>query len=73
MTPIITRPVKQSYTEAEAASALGVSVDQLRALMRQHIVQADDDAAQLPSATYQPSDLLVLRMILGNSVSTAQA
>ena len=59
-----TRPTKSHYSESEAASALGVSVDELRTLIRSHIVKAEEDMVNVPTTTFQPSDLLVLRMIL---------
>lgn len=62
MTP--TRPTKSHYSESEAASSLGVSVEELRTLIRSHIVKAEEDMANVPTTTFQPSDLLVLRMIL---------
>ncbi|MBL8212110.1 MAG: hypothetical protein JNK87_15445 [Bryobacterales bacterium] len=65
------RSAKSHYTESEAAVALGVSVEQLRTLIRSHIVKTDEDMAHVAAATYQPSDLLVLRMIL-KGMSTAQ-
>jgi hypothetical protein len=64
MVPSSSRPVKSHYSEAEAAVALGVSLDEFRTLIRSHIVDRDDDMANVPTATYQPSDLLILRMIL---------
>lgn len=57
----MSRPSKGYYTENEAASALGVSVDELRVLVRTHISR-DPDA---PNSTfYQPSELLAVRLIL---------
>lgn len=58
------KPIKSHYSEHEAASSLGVSVEQLRTLIRSHIVKTDDDMANVPATTFQPSDLLILRMIL---------
>lgn len=64
MSPTPNRSAKSHYTESEAAVALGVSVEQLRTLIRSHIVKTDEDMAHVAAASYQPSDLLVLRMIL---------
>jgi hypothetical protein len=63
MTPTI-KPAKSQYSEAEAAIALGVSIDDLRALIRRHLLKPDEDPSTVASATFQPSDLLVLRMVL---------
>jgi hypothetical protein len=71
MIPITTRPAKSHYSESEAAVAIGVSVEDLRTLIRSHILKSDEDATNVPSATYQPSDLLVLRMLL-NGVRPAE-
>ena len=62
---IATRPMKSQYSETEAAEALGVSVDRLRQLIRQHIAQTDEDLASVSSAVFQPSDLLLLRLLAG--------
>lgn len=65
MLPTTTRPQKSHYSESEAAVALGLSVDELRTLVRSHILKNnEEDATNVPSATYQPSDLLILRMVL---------
>ncbi len=58
-----TRMLKSHYSEVEAAAVLGVSVEELRSLIRQHIVQCEEDMNNVPSAYFQPSDILVLRML----------
>ncbi|MGJ5814694.1 hypothetical protein [Paludibaculum fermentans] len=59
----IPRPGKGYYNETEAAQALGITIDSLRALVRQHILQSEDEMANLPMTTFQPSDLLLLRLL----------
>ncbi len=59
----IPRPGKGYYSETEAAQALGLTIDSLRALVRQHILQNEDEMANLPMTTFQPSDLLLLRLL----------
>jgi hypothetical protein len=59
----IPRPGKGYYSETEAAQALGLTIDSLRALVRQHILQSEDELANLPMTTFQPSDLLLLRLL----------
>jgi hypothetical protein len=60
------RSGKSHYSESEAAEELGVSVDQLRTLIRSHIVSAEDgDSPAPPLATFQPSDLVLLRILAG--------
>lgn len=56
---------KPEYTETEAAEELGLSVDQLRAMIRTHILQEDADVLSNPSTTvFQRSDLVIMRLLL---------
>ncbi len=63
------KPNKTEYSELEAAQALGVSVEQLRALIRSHIAQSEDDLNHVAVASFHPSDLLVLKILAGNMVA----
>ncbi len=54
---------KVHFTEAEAAEQLGISVDELRSLIRRHIVDDEGDASNVPMTSFQASDLLVLRLL----------
>ena len=54
---------KTQYSEGEAAQELGLSVDQLRSLIRSHIAQSDEDLNHIAVASFQPSDLLVLKLL----------
>jgi hypothetical protein len=54
---------KSEFSEAEAAEELGVSLDQFRAMIRKHILDCDEDLKNLPAATFQLSDLLILRLL----------
>lgn len=65
------KPNKTQYTEAEAAEELGVTVEQLRVLIRNHIAKSDEDLAHIAVATFHPSDLLVLKILAGQSVTVA--
>jgi hypothetical protein len=56
---------KVQYTENEAAVLLGISVERLRALVRHHIVKEERESSNLAYATFQPSDLLVLKILAG--------
>ena len=68
MTPLqMTRPGKSQYSETEAAEELGVSIAQLRAMIRSHVVERDEDLSNVPVTTFQPSDLLILRLLAGKS------
>ena len=59
------RPGKGQYSEAEAAEQLGISVVQLRTMIRSHVVERDEDLNNVPVTTFQPSDLLILRLLTG--------
>jgi hypothetical protein len=60
-----TRPAKSQYTEREAAEELGISIDRLRTMIRSHVVERDEDLNNVPVTTFQPSDLLILRLLAG--------
>lgn len=65
----VTRLAKSQYSEIEAAEELGVSVDQLRVIIRSHVVERDEDLNNVPVTTFQPSDLLILRLLAGRGSS----
>jgi hypothetical protein len=69
---LITRPSKSQYTEVEAAEELGVSVDRLRTMIRSHVVDRDEDADNIPVTTFQPSDLIILRLLAGMPTSPTE-
>ena len=69
--PILSRPGKSQYTEGEVADQLGVSVEHLRSLIREQVMPNDDDVRQTSILTFQPSDLLLLRLLVAQS-GTAQ-
>ena len=66
------KPGKTQYSEHEAAAELGLTVEQLRSLIRSHIAQSDEDLNHIASASFHPSDLLVLKILAANSTSTPQ-
>jgi hypothetical protein len=61
----LTRPGKSQYSEAEAAEELGISVERLRSMIRSHVVERDEDLNNVPVTSFQPSDLLILRLLAG--------
>ena len=63
---VTSRPGKGQYSEAEAAEELGISVAQLRTMIRSHVVDREEDLDNVPVTTFQPSDLLVLRLLAGS-------
>ena len=54
---------KLEYSEEEAACALGVTIGDLRALVRTHVIkeEAGLDAPAVP--VFRPTDLLLLQML----------
>ncbi|MFN3327086.1 MAG: helix-turn-helix domain-containing protein [Bryobacteraceae bacterium] len=69
---MVLRPAKTQYSEREAAEALGVSVEQLRSLIRNHIAEGDDDLAHIAIASFHPSDLLLLRILSSKMAADPQ-
>ena len=65
---LASRLLKGQYSEREAAEELGVSVEQLRSMIRSHIVDSDEDLNNVPIASFHPSDLLVLKILSGLSL-----
>ena len=65
---LASRVGKGQYSEREAAEELGVSVEQLRCMIRSHIVDSDEDLNNTPIASFHPSDLLVLKILSGLSL-----
>jgi hypothetical protein len=53
---------KVEYTEEEAAFAIGVSISQLRALVRTHVIK-EEAGAEMPIPVFKPTDLLLLQML----------
>jgi len=60
---------KTQYSELEAAEELGVSLEELRTLIRSHIIETDEDLNNVPMASFHPSDLLVLRLLLSSKAN----
>ncbi len=67
------KPIKPQYSENEAAAELGISVEELRTLIRSHIVETDEDLNNVPMASFQPSDLLVLKLLAASKSSPTPA
>jgi hypothetical protein len=63
----LNRTVKSQYSETEAAEELGISIEQLRSMIRSHVVDREEDLSNVAATTFQPSDLLVLRLLAGNA------
>jgi hypothetical protein len=68
----LTRTGKSHYSEAEAAEELGISTEQLRTMIRSHVIDRDEDLTNVPATTFQPSDLLILRLLAGKGPLTRE-
>ena len=66
----MTKSVKTQYTEAEAAEELGLSVDSLRALIRNYVASNEEELTNLPAAIFQRSDLLLLKFIVRQQLTS---
>jgi hypothetical protein len=58
----ISKSAQIQFSEPEAARMLGVSIDQLRSLVQDFIVQ-DDGSEGATMTTYQQTDLVLLRIL----------
>ena len=72
MTHTLVKPGKSQYTENEIAEELGVSLDHLRSLIRERVMPGDDDVRQTSLVSFQPSDLLLLRLLASQGSPTSQ-
>lgn len=62
---------KSHYTETEAAEELGITVSQLRTLVRERIVRSEEDVRNLPMAYFQPADVLLLKLVTSGVAASA--
>jgi len=67
--PTLSRPAKSHYTEGEVAEELGVSVERLRSLIREQVMLNDEEVRQASGVFFQPSDLLLLRLLAAQAVA----
>ncbi len=68
----LTRTGKSHYSEIEVAEELGISTEQLRTMIRSHVIDRDEDLTNVPATTFQPSDLLILRLLAGRAPLLAE-
>lgn len=59
-----TKLPKAFYSETEAARSLGVSPQEFRTLLRQHLGTPDAELDNSPQTTYHASDVLLLKMFV---------
>ena len=63
---IPTRSQKSHYSELESAQELGLTLDQFRTLIQQHITFGQEEEGNFTNTAYQASDLLLLRFLSGH-------
>lgn len=61
------KPAKSYLNENEAAAFLDVSTAHLRTLIRSHVATEESDMSKVGITQFQPADLLLLRILLGQS------
>jgi hypothetical protein len=61
-------PGKCEYTEAETALALGITIEELRALVRTHVTANEEDLNNVAVMSFRPSDILMLRLLSGRGL-----
>jgi hypothetical protein len=61
---------KLEYTVQEAAVALGLSTEELRDLVKEHVIKDDADQ-DLSVITLRPTDLLLLKLLSNQRGCTA--
>jgi hypothetical protein len=72
MIPTTTKPSKSQYSETEVAAEVGVSVDQLRQLLiKTRIVEQEEDLNNVATTVFQPSDLVLLKLLAKASTVAA--
>ena len=54
---------RKQFTEAEAAGELGISLEQLRSVIRNLVTEKDTDPGEITVSQLQAADLLLLRMV----------
>jgi hypothetical protein len=54
---------KGHYTELETAHALGLSLEELRALIRKRVLRPEEAGAHAPMNSFQPADIILLQML----------
>lgn len=59
----VKRSAKSEYTAAEVAGELGMSLSELRTMIRKHILHPGETPRSLAGAAFQPSDIAILRVL----------
>ncbi len=67
---MLSRAAKSQYTEDEVAEELGVSLESLRTLIQDRIMRDDQDLRQTSMVSFEPSDVLLLRLLATQDLRT---
>lgn len=70
---MVLNETRTHYSELEAATELGITVDDLRALIRNHIVKNDTELNSTAVETFNASDLLLLRILARSAPAAASS
>ncbi|HYP14106.1 MAG TPA: hypothetical protein VEQ63_09295 [Bryobacteraceae bacterium] len=70
---LVSNRAKTQYSEEDAAGLLNITVEQLRRLIKDHILvgQEQPDHSYTATATFRPSDVLLLRLLARQSEAKA--
>ncbi len=64
-----TRGPKPYFNETVAARFMGMTIEELRSLIRRQIVLSEEEMQNCPKATFSPADLVVLTLLAGKTYS----
>jgi len=63
----LSRSAQLEYSETQVAKELGVSLIQLRALIRSHVAERDEDLNNVSATAFRASDLVMLRLLMSRA------
>ena len=64
---LVSKQPRLQYSESEAAEILGITVEQLRSLVKSHIVKDESDSAAVSVSSFHATDLVLLRILAAKS------
>lgn len=67
------KPPRGYYSAAEAARLLGISIDELRSMVSEHIGAGPEDLKNLGTAEFQLSDVVLLRHLSGRNAASSSS
>ncbi|MEZ5356611.1 MAG: hypothetical protein R2762_28580 [Bryobacteraceae bacterium] len=63
---------KDYFTETEAARSLGISVEEFRNLVRQHLSPDEQMMGNMSETAYKKSNLMLLKLLTGRPLEVEQ-